>query len=258
VPNDRVQFFTNFSQNVNAFPYSPQTGVYNTNEAAFDFFKANTKPEKATTVEAGIRTRSSRVETSLALYTIDYSNRLIGVAVCPLTATCVSSFANVGSVATKGVEGLVAVKLAQGLSWTTSGSVNDSKIEDDYQSGTTTVASKGKTVVDAPQLLLNSSLRLTRDALTAGTTVRHVGKRYFSILNDMAAPAYSTVDASVGYTFGGKAGSRGLNVQLNALNLLDETFIATVGTGGFSVSGDLETLMAGQKRLIFLSVGTNF
>jgi hypothetical protein len=34
--------------------------------------------------------------------------------------------------------------------------------------------------------------------------------------------------------------------------------IATVGTGGFSVSGDLETLMAGSKRLVFLTVGTSF
>lgn len=257
-PNARVQFFGNASQNVNAYPYSPQSGVYNTNPTAFDFFKANTKPEKATTVEAGLRTRTDRVETSLSLYTIAYRNRLIGVAVCPLTATCVSSFANVGDVATKGVEGLIAVRLAPGLSWTTSGSLNDSKIQDDYKTGTTTVASKGKTVVDAPGVMLTSSLRLTREALTAGATVRHVGKRYFSILNDMVAPSYSTADASVGYTFGRASGRRGLNVQLNALNLLDEKYISTVGTGGFSVTGDLETLMAGQKRLLFLTVGTSF
>lgn len=257
-PNDRVQFFGNVSQNVNAYPYSPQSGVYNTNAQAFDFFKANTKPEKATTIEAGLRTRTPRVEASLAVYTIAYSNRLIGVAVCPLTATCVSSFANVGDVATRGAEGLLGLRLAPGLTWTSTASLNSSEIQDDYKSGTTTVASKGKTVVDAPGVLLNSSLRYQRDGLMASGAVRHVGKRYFSILNDMVAPAYSTVDASLGYTFKSVGALRGLSIQLNALNLLDESFISTVGTGGFSVSGDLETLMAGQKRLLFLTVGTSF
>ena len=75
--------------------------------AGFDNLKDNTDPEKARTYEAGIRTRRAGFEASLAGYFIDYRNRLIGVAVCPLTATCVSSFANVGNVTSKGVEGLV-------------------------------------------------------------------------------------------------------------------------------------------------------
>lgn len=253
-----LQLFGNFSQNVNAYPYSPQSGVYNTNATAFQFFKDNTKPEKATTLEAGVRLRKERVEASLGLYTIDYNNRLIGVAVCPLTATCVSSFANVGGVSTRGAEGLLSIRLADGVSWVNTAAVNDSKIDDDYTSGTTTVASSGKTVVDAPKILANSSLRLTRGGVLGSLSARHVGKRYFSILNDIAAPAYTTVDASAGYTFKRAGPFKGLSLQLSAMNLLDEKYIATVGTGGFSVSGDLETLMAGPKRLVFLTVGTSF
>lgn len=255
--SDRVQFFANYSQNVNAFPYSPQSGVYNTNPQAFQFFKDNTDPEKAHTYELGLRTRTSRVEASLGLYAVDYRNRLIGVAVCPLTATCVSSFANVGSVTTRGAEGLLSLRLAEGLSWTTAASYNDSRIDNDYNNGTTVVPSAGKTVVDAPKVLLNSSLRLARGGFTGSLAGRHVGERFFSILNDIAAPSYSTVDVSAGYTFKPR-GLRSLTLQLNALNLLDEAFISTIGTGGFSVRGDLETLMAGQKRLVFLSLNTSF
>lgn len=253
-----LQFFGNFSQNVNAYPYSPQSGVYNTNATAFQFFKDNTKPEKATTLEAGVRLRKERVEASLGFYTIDYNNRLIGVAVCPLTATCVSSFANVGGVSTRGAEGLLSIRVADGLSWVNSAAFNDSKIDDDYTSGTTTVASSGKTVVDAPKILANSTLRLTRGGVLGSLSARHVGKRYFSILNDIAAPSYTTVDASAGYTFKRAGPLKGLSLQLSAINLLDEKYIATMGTGGFSVSGDLETLMAGPKRLVFLTVGTSF
>ncbi|MBK6457914.1 MAG: TonB-dependent receptor [Gemmatimonadetes bacterium] len=252
------QFFGNFSQNVNAYPYSPQSGVYNTNATAFDFFKDNTKPEKATTIEGGVRMRKERVEASLGLYTIDYNNRLIGVAVCPLTATCVSSFANVGGVSTRGAEALLSFRLADGLSWVNSAAFNDSKIDNDYKSGTTTVASSGKTVVDAPKVLANSSLRLTRGGVLGSLSARHVGKRYFSILNDIAAPSYTTLDMSAGYTFKRVGALKGLSIQMSAMNLLDEKYIATVGTGGFSVSGDLETLMAGSKRLVFLTVGTSF
>ncbi len=252
------QLFGNFSQNVNAYPYSPQSGVYNTNASAFQYFKDNTKPEKATTIEGGVRLRKDRVEASLGLYNIDYRNRLIGVAVCPLTATCVSSFANVGGVTTRGAEALVSLRLAEGLSWITSAAYNDSKIDDNYQSGNTEIASAGKTVVDAPKVLGTSTLRLTRGGLLGSLSARHVDKRYFSILNDIAAPAYTTMDASAGYTFTRTGLLKGITAQVSAINLLDEQYISTVGTGGFSVSGDLETLMAGPKRLVFVTIGTRF
>lgn len=256
-PNDRMQFFANYSQNVNAYPYSPQSGVYNTNPTAFQFFKDNTDPEKAHTYELGLRTRTARVEASLALYNIDYRNRLIGVAVCPLTATCVSSFANVGSVTTRGAEGLLSLRLAEGLSWTTAASYNSSKIDDDYNNGTTVIPSAGKQVVDAPKVLFNTSMRLVKRGFTGSVAARHVGERFFSILNDIAAPSYSTVDLSAGYTIKPR-GLKALTFQVNALNLLDEEFISTVGTGGFSVRGDLETLMTGQKRLVFFGINTTF
>ncbi len=256
--NREWQLFGNFSQNANAFPYSPQTGVYNTNAAAFQFFKDNTKPEKATTVEGGVRLRRDRVEASLGLYAIDYNNRLIGVAVCPPTATCVSSFANVGGVSTRGAEALLSLRLAEGLSWVTSASYNDSQIDDDYNNGTTVVPSAGKTIVDAPGVMGNTALRLTRGGVLGSLSARHVGKRYFSILNDIAAPSYTTVDLSAGYTFSRVGALKGLSVQLSALNLFDEAYIATMGTNGYSVRGDLETLNVGARRLVFLTVGTSF
>ena len=243
---------------MNAYPYSPQSGVYNTNATAFDFFKANTKPEKANTLEAGVRMRGDVVEASLGAYTIDYNNRLIGVSVCPLTATCVSSFANVGGVTTRGIEGLLALRVAPGVSWVTTAAVNDSKIDGNYFNGTTEVLSSGKTVVDAPKVLGNSTLKLTRGGMLGSLGARHVGKRYFSILNDISVPSYTTVDLSAGYTFQKAGPLKGLTLQANALNLLDKSFISTMGTNGYTLRGDNETLMAGMKRLIFFSVGTAF
>jgi iron complex outermembrane receptor protein len=51
---------------------------------------------------------------------------------------------------------------------------------------------------------------------------------------------------------------RELTAQLNVTNLLDEEFVSTVGTGGFTVRGDTQTMMAGVRRQAFLTLSTAF
>jgi len=255
------EFFANVSENVNALPYSPQTGVYNTNATAFQFFRDNTKPERATTVEGGYRTRRGPVEASLTLFNVAYRNRLIGVSVCPLTATCVSSFANVGGVTSRGAEGLLSVALAKGWAFTTSAAFTDATINDNYISGASdTVQSKGKRVVDTPRLLGNAQLRYSRSGFTAQLSGRHVAERYFSILNtsDGKVPSYTTLDANVEYTLRAVPGLRELTFRANALNLGDANFIGTLGTNGMTLRGDTQTMLAGARRLLFFSIGTRF
>jgi outer membrane receptor protein involved in Fe transport len=47
-------------------------------------------------------------------------------------------------------------------------------------------------------------------------------------------------------------------IQLNVTNLFDASYIGPIGTGGFTVSGDNQTLQAGARRLVFLTLGTTF
>lgn len=255
---DKNQLFANYTENINQYPLSPQTGVYNLSAAGFDAFKKNVKPERATSIDLGVRTKRERVEASLATYFVNYRNRLVGTANCQLTATCASVFSNVGTISTRGVEGLLVWTFAPSWSWASTASWNSSTINDDYQSGTTTIPARGKSVLDAPKLMANTSVRFDDKSWSASLSARHVDKRYFSVLNDMAAPAYTVADAGIGYQLGAFGAAKDVSIQLNVTNLLDESYIATVGTGGFSVSGDLQTLMAGARRLVFLSVGASF
>lgn len=255
---DKNQLFANYTENINQYPLSPQSGVYNLSAAGFDAFKKNVKPERATSIDFGIRTKRERVEASLATYFVNYRNRLVGTANCQLTATCASIFSNVGTISSNGVEGLLVWTLAPSWSWASTASYNSSTINDNYQSGTTTIAAKGKSVVDAPKLMANTSIRFDNRVWSGFLSARHVDKRYFSVLNDMAAPAYTVADAGIGHKLGRFGAAKDVSVQLNVTNLLDESYIATVGTGGFSVSGDRQTLMAGAKRLAFLSVSASF
>ena len=260
--NEREQLFANYSENINQYPFSPQSGIYNLSPAGFDYFKANVKPERASSVDAGVRTKRAGLEASLSSYYVKYRNRLVGVANCQLTAFCASVYANVGTVTTMGVEGLFVWQLAPRIEWTSSASYNSSKIDDDYSTGTTqgasVIASKGKDVIDAPRLIANSGLRYTDGRFTGTLGARHVDKRYFTILNDMSVPAYTVADAGLGYRLPQLGRARELTVQLNVTNLFDESYIGPIGTGGFAVSGDLQTLQAGARRLVFLSLGTSF
>ncbi len=258
---EQDEFFANVSENQNALPFSPQTGVYNTSATAFQFFRDNTKPERATTMEAGYRLRRGATEASVSLFNVAYRNRLIGVAVCPLTATCVSSYANVGGVTSRGAEGLLAVRLADGLSLTTSAAYTRATINDNYVSGVSdTVRASGKRVVDAPELLGNAQLRYSRGGFAAQVAARHVSERYFSILNtaDSEVPAYTTMDANVEYALRGIPALGELTFRVNALNLTDTNYIGTLGTNGFTVSGDTQTVLTGARRLVFFSVGARF
>lgn len=256
--NGTEQLFANFAENMNQYPLSPQSGIYNLSAAGFDAFKANTKPERATSVDLGVRTRRERVEASLSGYVIDYRNRLVGTANCQLTATCASVISNVGTVSTFGAEGLLNLKLSNVLSLANSASFNNSKIDDDYKTGTTTVRSGGKYVVDAPQVMASSTIRFARGGWNATAGARHVGKRYVTIENDLSVPSYTTVDAGVGYRFERIGAARNVNIQLNTVNAFDASYIGSVGTGGFAVKGDIQTLQTGARRLVFLSVGSSF
>ncbi len=111
--NHTDELFANYSENVNQYPYSPQTGAYNASTSLFPFLES-THPERSSTIDLGVRTSRSGTEGSLAVYYIDYRNRLLGIALCPPTVTCATGLGNVGSVRSLGAEAL----LSQHSCWT--------------------------------------------------------------------------------------------------------------------------------------------
>ncbi len=268
--NTNNELFANWSENVNQFPLSPAGGVYNTAITTFDFFKNTAKAERATTLEIGARTRRGAVEAGLTAYTIDYRNRLLGVALCPQTVTCASGFGNVGSVNSMGLEGVFNADLGRGFRAFASATFNSSKFGEDYLSNPSNtnslVNTKDKFVQDAPQQMLNGSLAYTRSKLGLSLNGRYVSERYFTYTNDLVTagdgagkvPGYFVSDISARYRLGAIGALKSLELQLNASNLLDERYIATMGSGGFVTRGDLPTFLTGAPRQLFFTVSTTF
>jgi iron complex outermembrane receptor protein len=264
------ELFLNWAENVNQFPYSPAGGVYNASPATFDYFKSKAKNERATTIEGGIRTRRGRIEAGLTGYVIDYRNRLLGIALCPATVTCATGFGNVGTVNTSGVEGVLNADLTNGFRLYASASLNNSTFGSNYRTNEndpkTEVATKGKTVQDAPKQLLNASLSYSKAKFSGSLGGRFVSERYFTYTNDLdkagdgagKVPSYFVSDASLRYDFGRVGALRGLEAQLNLNNLFDQRYIATMGSNGYTASGDNQTLLTGAPRQLFLTLSTRF
>ncbi|MEP7065667.1 MAG: TonB-dependent receptor [Gemmatimonadota bacterium] len=255
--NDNDQLFGSFAANVNAFPYSPANGVYGVDPSVFTTLK-DASPEKAYTYELGVRTKRQVVEASVAAYSIAYHNRLLQIANCPPTATCASSFANVGNVTSRGAEGLVSWSILPSLQWTSSLSYNRATYDDDYQNHGASVATGGKSVVDAPKVLANSDLRYTKAGAFVTFGGHFVDKRYFSYLNDQSVPSYGVFQTGAGYSFARWGAARNLTMQFNIENLFDKSYIATLGSNGFTVSGDTQTLLAGSRRLVYFTIASSF
>ena len=270
----REEIFGNYSENVNQFPYNPGGGVYNASPSTFDYFRTTAKPERASTFEGGIRTRRGGVEAGLTGYTVNYRNRLLGIALCPQTVTCASGFGNVGSVHSRGVEGLFNVALPAGFRVYVAGSYNASTYAANYranqQDSLSEVPTRGRNVVDAPRFLGSTILGYSRDRLSASLTGRYVDKRFFTYTNNLVtyddrtitgggyAPAFGVADLSARYRLGPYGRLRALDLQANAFNLFNRRYVSTVGTNGFTTGSDYATLLTGPPRQLFLTLGSTF
>ncbi len=264
------EVFGNWSENVNQYPYSPAGGVYNANPATFSYFKDKAKNERATTIEGGVRTKRGAIEAGVTVYTIDYRNRLLGIALCPPTVTCATGFGNVGSVRSSGLEGVMNAELGNGFRLFASATLNQSKFGDDYRTNesdaNSVVRTKDKFVQDAPQQIANVALSYGRKGFSTSLSGRYVGERYFTYTNDLKTagdgagkvPSYFVSDLSVRQQLGSFGALKSLELQLNVNNLLDARYIATMGSNGYGAMGDNQTLLTGSPRQLFLTLSTKF
>ncbi|NWL80052.1 TonB-dependent siderophore receptor [Pseudomonas taiwanensis] len=81
------------------------------------------------------------------------------------------------------------------------------------------------------------------DGLRTGLGVRYVGKTWADKENTLHVPSYTLVDALIGYDLG-KLGMQGLDLSLNANNLLDEDYVASCYSLDFCYFGEKRNVTA--------------
>ncbi len=264
--SDDLELFAAGSRNVRTFASSGTSGPFSTTAAGFAAIRDVIEPETATNLEAGVRVRSDKFEGLLAIYHVDFEDRLVGITQGPGIVGNPSVLANVGGVTTKGIEAAFTWRPADGLSWFNSVSFNDSTYDDDYVTTNgagvqTVVPVGGKKVVDTPELLFKSELGYTRGPLFAHVDVNHVDDRYYTYLNEGGVDAYTVLNAGFGYRFTGLGFIEQLTLQADITNLSDEDYFSTIDSNGFTnadPNGTTQTLLLGAPRQYFLSLKAKF
>jgi iron complex outermembrane receptor protein len=256
-----AELFASYTENMRAFVSSATTGPFATTQAGFNAIANTLKPETSKTIEGGARLRSGGLQLSAAGYYIDFSNRLLsfsngaGIIGNPPTLN------NAGSVHSYGAELSAYYRIVRPLSLFASYSYNKATYEDDVRNaaGTVLTATAGKTVVDTPEHMAKGEIVYDDGAVFARAGADYMSKRYFTYLNDQSVGGRVLVDASIGYRFGAGGGVlRGFAIEGSVTNLTDKKYVSTIGSNGYTASGDNQTLLAGAPRQFFVTVRTGF
>ncbi len=259
--DNALEAFAGFTQVTRAFQASTTAGPFSSTQQGFDAIRNTIKPETSDTYEAGLRYTTGVVNASLAGYYVNFKNRLLVIPTSVGIVGATNALQNVGSVRALGIEAAVDVRLPGGFGAFASYSYNDTTYRDDVvitTGGTTTIRpTAGKTVVDTPKHLLHGELSYDSPTFFGRVGVNYMSKRFFTYLNDQSVPGRALVDATIGYRL--DIGQRQpVEFQLNAVNLTDKRYVATIGSNGFGFSGDNQTLLAGAPRQIFATVKVGF
>ncbi|HVF16663.1 MAG TPA: TonB-dependent receptor [Steroidobacteraceae bacterium] len=263
--NDANEVFVAAARNMRAFVGSGTSGPFSTTAAGFNAIRDVIEPETSTNYEVGWRFHGGRINASLTAYHVDFDDRLVGVQQGPSIVGNPSVLANVGSVKTNGLEGALNLRVVDDFTWFTSLAWNDSQYDNNYSvtssSGTTVIATKGKQVVDAPELLAKTELMYDNGNLFVRVDGNFTDERYYTYLNDRPVDAYTIVNAGVGIRLRGLGVMDTVTIQGDITNITDKKYISTIGSGGFfndDPAGSAMTLLRGAPRQYFLSVKANF
>ncbi len=260
--SDAHEIFGSVARNMRAHPSSGTSGPFSQSAAVLAETKDDLKPETSTNFELGWRFTTPGLFSSLTGYHVDFKNRQLGIPQGVGILGFPTVLANVGDVSTNGIELAVGVKPITGLTWFSSLSYNDSTFDDDYTKvtagGPVVVAVKGKQVPDAPKTMLRSQVSYDLGGIFFRVDGNYMAKRYYTYLNDGHAKSYTLFNASAGYRFGAVGGIFDeLTLQLDATNLFDKKYIATLNSNGFAetdTAGTAQTLLPGAPRQVFVSL----
>ncbi|MCE3262732.1 MAG: TonB-dependent siderophore receptor [Pseudoduganella sp.] len=144
-----------------------------------------------------------------------------------------------GAQTSRGAEFAASATLAPGWRVDANAAYTDASFDRLLESGN--VSRAGKRPADVPKLSANAWLAYRVAAWRAAAGLRHVGKRFVDNGNTQALPAYTTLDATLGWH-----ASRNVQVQLNLRNVADKLYALTS-------YGDSQYLL-GERRHAELTV----
>jgi len=125
-----------------------------------------------------------------------------------------------GSQTSQGAEVSASVNLAPGWRMDANVAYTDAGFDQLLEAGN--VSRAGNRPADVPKISSNLWLMHRAGDWRTGAGLRHVGERFISNANTQTLPAYTTLDASIGWAL-----RRNVQLQLNLRNLTDKLYAIT-------------------------------
>ena len=255
----RQEFFASYAENMRAY-ISSFRGPFGTTQAGFEAIRDTLKPETSRTIEGGWRFDAGALRGVIALYDVKFQNRLLAAFSGANILGNPSILQNVGSVTSRGVEIGATYRVTPAFSLLGSYSYNDSSYDDDTVNGTTSVATKGVRTIDTPAHLAKGEVNYDDGAFFGNVSGAYTSNRNLTYTGDLKVKGYVLFDAAIGYRFpeGGALG--GIQLQVNAVNLLNKDYIAALGSGQFfnNATSLNNTMQAGSPRQVFGTIRKRF
>ena len=221
---ESTQLFANYAENFSSAPRESLVAYYSdTNNLG------TLKPEKSKNIDLGVRTENSLWSGYLALYHVDYENRIVALTSDDPYAVNSTVYQNVGKVESYGAEISGMIKLAPRWSAGTSLTYNRSKFEDNYVNTDGVLREvKGNEVPDSPKVMLNVDTTYSGERIGANLEVKYTGSRYGDTLNTQHVPSNIVANGSISYK-GEKGGFLGGGrLQLAVYNIFDESKVGSI------------------------------
>ena len=261
--NHSNEIFADYQENMRSFQSAATAGPFSTTQAGFNAIKNSLKPEMSDTEEVGYRFHNRTVQATLAAYYVEFSNRLLTTTAGAGIVGNPSVLTNVGSVTSRGIEAGATWSFVTNWSLYGSWAYNDSHYDDNVLNpdGTIAVATAGKTVVAAPHNLGNIQLSYDDGSIWGNILGQYQSRRFYTYDNTSPVRGNTVLNLATGYRFHQAGWLNGLELQIDVTNLLDNRYISTIGTNGFTNSdpnGTDQTLQSAPPRMVFFTLRKHF
>ena len=272
--NNQQHVFLNVAKNFRAPPnfayFGNYVGLVTKNGATNMEPLVEVKPETSVMIDGGWRLQTRDVTISATVYQKNFKDRQVQ-ATDPNTLT--STYINAGGTKGQGVELEIGSGVVNGFSAYGSLTLQKETMNEDLRvSATGFLPTKGKQFGKVPDKMASLSLQYEEGPIYARVKGKFTAAQYVDLMNQEAAPSYSTFDLDAGYKFANWGILKNPQLRLNVSNLgnkqyrnpssiLTNAAVTTLRTTNNTVatqSANTQFYYLGSPRLTSLTFSVDF